>query len=179
MIIDDNSLDHSGVKGMKWGVRKSDKTPRSTDRMARKDAQEAARAKMFYGEGAGTRRKLINKSVEDKKKRDPAYAKAFDRHLANQKLDVHASKAIKERGRADFKKRNKQRGGAVLRRVTGEPGTQAALVAATIAGGAFLSRPQNRAMMKQKASSIINSAKVKRNAAKINYFLKKHGINTP
>lgn len=39
-------LAHHGVKGMKWGVR----------RHARKDAKEMARAKMFHGEGAGTRR---------------------------------------------------------------------------------------------------------------------------
>lgn len=171
MILDDDIyVDHSGVKGMKWGVRK-------TERIARKDAQESARAKMFYGEGAGTRRKLINKTVEERKKHDPAYAKAFDKHLSNQRLDKHASKAVKERGRKDSLKRNKQRSSAVLRRVTGEPGTQAAIVAATIAGGAYLSRPQNRAMMKRKFTDVVNNAKVRRNASKINDFLKKSGIN--
>lgn len=47
-------LSHSGIKGMKWGVR----------RKAKKDAKEHTKAKSFYGEGAGTRRKLIKQKVE-------------------------------------------------------------------------------------------------------------------
>ena len=49
-----SSLYHSGIKGMKWGVR----------RKAKKDAKEYTKAKSFYGEGAGTRRKLIKQKVE-------------------------------------------------------------------------------------------------------------------
>lgn len=75
--------------------------PSKTSREAKKDAQEFARAKMFYGEGAGTRRKLINNSVAAKSKRDPAYKKAFDHHLENQDLSKHASKARSERKRKD------------------------------------------------------------------------------
>ena len=45
-----NIIIHTGVKGMKWGV-------------AKRDAKEAARAKMFYGESAGTRRKDIKNSA--------------------------------------------------------------------------------------------------------------------
>ena len=44
-----SELMHYGVKGMKWGVR----------RRARRDAKEFTQAKMYYGEGAGNRRKLI------------------------------------------------------------------------------------------------------------------------
>lgn len=97
-------LKHYGVKGMRWGVRKDSGpagVPRSTNREARKDAKESARAKMFYGQGAGTRRKLINNSVAAKSKRDPAYKKAFDHHYEQQNLANHAVKARRERGRKD------------------------------------------------------------------------------
>ena len=43
-----SELMHYGVKGMKWGVR----------RRARRDAKEFTQAKMYYGEGAGNRRKI-------------------------------------------------------------------------------------------------------------------------
>ena len=102
----DEALAHFGVKGMHWGVRKSS-TPgvsRGTDREARKDAEEFARAKAFFGEGAGTRRKLIKGTVEGKSKKDPAYKKAFDKHLADQDSSRHVSKAKGERKRADAKK---------------------------------------------------------------------------
>ena len=42
-VVVDEFLAHYGVKGMKWGVR----------RAARKDANEFAAAKMYYGKGAG------------------------------------------------------------------------------------------------------------------------------
>lgn len=104
---DESELVHYGVKGMKWGVRKADRpegVSRKTSREARKDAQEFARAKLFYGEGAGTRRKLIKAKVEAKSKKDPNYKKAFDQHIANQDMSKHAEKARGERKRKDIKK---------------------------------------------------------------------------
>lgn len=99
-------LTHYGVKGMKWGVRRDrlDGVSRSTNRDARKDAQEFARAKQFYGEGAGTRRKLIKAMVEGKSNRSSSYKKAFDYHLANQDSSKHAAKAKSERKRKDVVK---------------------------------------------------------------------------
>ena len=74
------AMQHFGVKGMHWGVRKDATAgvPAKTDKEAKKDAAEFARAKMFYGEGAGTRRKLIKAKVESRSSRDPAYKKAFE-----------------------------------------------------------------------------------------------------
>lgn len=103
---DSGELLHYGVKGMKWGVHRDrpDGVSRKTNREAAKDAKEFARAKQFYGEGAGTRRKLIKAKVEGKSKNDPSYKKAFDTHLSNQDTSKHASKAQSERKRKDVKK---------------------------------------------------------------------------
>lgn len=98
-------LAHFGVKGMHWGQRKDDHPGASskTNHEARKDAAEFARAKMFTGEGAGNRRKLIKATVEGKSKKDPTYKAAFDHHLNNQDMANHASKAKSERKRKDVK----------------------------------------------------------------------------
>ena len=99
----DDFLAHYGVKGMRWGQRKAaipGVSPR-TSREAKKDATEFAKAKMFYGEGAGTRRKLIKAKVESKSAKDPSYKKAFDHHLDNQDMGKRASQARGERARKD------------------------------------------------------------------------------
>lgn len=101
-----DSMKHYGIKGMKWGVRHDGpaSVSRKTNSQARSDAKEFARAKMFYGEGAGTRRKLIKAAVESKSHKDPAYKRAFDHHLAKQDMSKHAEKARGERKRKNVKK---------------------------------------------------------------------------
>ena len=177
MLIENSPyLDHYGVKGMQWGVRKAERggVSRKTDRAARKDAQESARAKMYYGEGAGTRRKLINKSVEAKKAKDSGYAKSFDRHLSKQDLSKHASKARSERGSRDRRDRTKKQAGYLARRFTGEMGTQAAFAAAATGGVLYLRSPKGQAKLQQGANYLKNAnvqQKMKRNASKINKIL--------
>jgi hypothetical protein len=133
-LFTDDFLAHYGKKGMKWGVRNSDRpsgTPRSTERRAKKDAKEVARAKMFYGDGAGTRRKLINKSVEARSKRDPAYKEALDRNLSKQDLSKHAAKAVSERRRKDVAQSTAKTARGIKNLIynTGAPVTLAAAVA--------------------------------------------------
>lgn len=154
-------FEHHGIKGMHWGVRKAERggVSRSVDKQAQKDAKEFARAKLFFGEGAGTRRKLIKTSVEARKKHDPSYAKAFERHLSKQDLSVHATKAVKERTRIDRKDRTKKQAGFIARKFTGEMGTQAAFTAAALGGAAFLSSPKGKAIMKNTHSKISGFAK--------------------
>lgn len=153
-------LSHHGIRGQRWGVRHDPNlngVSRSTSRLAKKDAHEFARAKLFYGEGAGNRRKLINATVDARKKRDPSYAKAFDSHLTNQDLSTHASKARKERSSIDRKDKNKKRAGAIARRLTGEWGTQAAFVALAASGAAFANSPKGRQFLNNSVSKIKNT----------------------
>lgn len=100
-----DGLTHYGIKGMHWGVRNSSRpegVSRGTNKEAAKDAREFARAKQFYGKGAGTRRKLIKATVEGKSKKSDAYKRAFDHHLAGQDTSKHAAKAQTERKRKDI-----------------------------------------------------------------------------
>lgn len=145
--LDENLLEHFGVKGMHWGVRK-DRAPGvhpRTDTQARKHAEEFARAKMYYGQGAGTRRKLIKATVEANKKKDPAYAKAFDHHLARQDMGQHAAKARSQRTRKNTTETGKKTALAILRRTTNQAGNIAAITATVGSiGAAYLMTPHGQ-----------------------------------
>lgn len=98
----DDELRHFGVKGMKWGVSRSKDGPSGrTTRLAAKDAKRHADAKMFYGKGAGTRRKLLNAELEKKKKDIPGYKDAFEKSLGNVDYAKSAVKAKRDRTRKD------------------------------------------------------------------------------
>lgn len=141
-----NELYHHGIKGQKWGVRRyqnpdgtltdagkarlaSGNVPLSTKRVAKKDAKEFARAKMYYGEGAGTRRKLINATVNQRSKSDPFYKAEFDRQLAKQDMAKHAAKARGERGRNDVKNAVAKTGRGIVNAATGNIGRASATAA--------------------------------------------------
>ena len=83
-----SELMHYGVKGMKWGVR----------RRARRDAKEYTLARMYYGEGAGNRRKLIKATVKARSK-DPFYKSEFDKAVSKTDMSKRASQAQRQRGR--------------------------------------------------------------------------------
>lgn len=168
-------LAHYGVKGMKWGVRKS-RTPgvsRKTDREARKDAKEYARAKMFYGEGAGTRRKLIKNSVEAKAKKDPTYKKAFDNHLASQDMSTHAQKARRERKRKDVSSNTRKtvRGVKNLALGTGASATTAAAVIYYAS-----QNPQVRAKVSKVGNTAVRNIQNHKNRAAVKDWARKNGF---
>lgn len=166
IIASDGELYHYGVKGMKWGVR----------RKARKDAKEYARAKMFYGEGAGNRRKLIKATVNERSK-DPEYKREFDKALSKQDMAKHASKAKTERKVKDVEKTAAKTGRGVVNMVTGHPER----LGAAMAGVAMVYTAAHRAgvdktvskMAKQKVSSVYNSARTAYGKYKVNQLLKR------
>jgi hypothetical protein len=174
-------LEHHGVKGMHWGVRKGHATPgvsRQVDKTAAKDAKEFARAKMFFGEGAGTRRKLIRETVNARKAKDPNYAKAFEAHLQKQDLSTHADKAQSERKRIDRSTNAKRSAGFIARKFTGEMGTTAAFTAVALGGAAFLNSNKGRSMMTNvfnKASDVVAQRKRSAGAQYLTDYFKKNG----
>ena len=107
--VADEFLEHNGVKGMKWGVRHETATgaTKHTDRLAKKDAKRHVDAKMFYGKGAGTRRKLLKAELEKKKTNVPGYKEAFDHHVNNVDAAKSAKKAVRVRTRKDVTNRTR------------------------------------------------------------------------
>jgi len=135
---DEDVIEHAGIKGMKWGVRKSDipGVSRKVSRDAARDAKEFARARQFYGEGAGNRRKLIKGTVEGKSKKDPNYKKAFDHHLASQDMSKHTDKARSERRRKDVKNTTTKTARGVSHMLRGNTQYASALAAGLFVAGA-------------------------------------------
>lgn len=133
-----DQLAHFGVKGMHWGQHKADLpgVSRDVNRDAAKAAKEFARAKAFFGEGAGTRRKLIKQTVEGKSRRDPNFKKAFDHHLANQDLAKHVEKAKAERTRKNVKNSTAKTARGISHVLRGNS-RYASAAAAMLVGGAM------------------------------------------
>ncbi len=71
------------------------------NKLATADATNWARAEMFFGEGAGTRRKLLSADIQHKTERVNGYQDAFLTAYGKQNFADHAVKAAKERKRLD------------------------------------------------------------------------------
>lgn len=69
---------------------------------AKKDAEDMARAKAYYGEGAGTRRKQIKNRISERMK-DPDYKAEYEKQLAAQDMSKHQKAANRERHVQDAK----------------------------------------------------------------------------
>lgn len=68
---------------------------------AAKDAERWAAAEMFFGEGAGTRRKLLEPEIARKVERMSGYHEAFEAAYDNLDMTKFAEQAIKERKKID------------------------------------------------------------------------------
>jgi hypothetical protein len=155
----DDFLAHYGILGMKWGHHKESIPGVSarTSREANKDATEYAKAKMYFGEGAGTRRKLINATVNAKAAKDPSYKKAFDHHLNNQDMAKRASQARGERKRTDTKNTVKKTAKGVGHIIKGN--SQYASIAATtlVAGAITMHKTGVDRMLLKKGGRAVNT----------------------
>ena len=103
----DSTIKKGGpTKGLKTnGVYDREDGSKDTDRLkkdAKKDAEDVARAKAYYGEGAGTRRKQIRNRISERMK-DPDYKAEYEKQLAAQDMSKHQKAANRERHAQDAK----------------------------------------------------------------------------
>ena len=119
----ENELAHYGIKGQSWGLRRyqnpdgslteegrrhygvydredGSKDMKRLNKDAKKDAEDMARAKAYYGEGAGNRRKQIRNRISERMK-DPEYKALYEKFLSEQDMSKHQKAANRERHAQD------------------------------------------------------------------------------
>lgn len=165
------------------GVRKQ-RTPgvsRKTDRAARKDAKEFTQAKMYYGEGAGNRRKMIKAKV-DQRSKDAAYKKAFDNHVSNTDWEKRGQQARGKRRRQDAKNSVGKTARGIRNLATGN--TQY-VGTAVLAGAAAFKGAQMAGVIARKAAkvgrtgyeAVANSGVMRRMMHEINIYNGRRAFN--
>lgn len=73
----------------------------NVNKMAKRDAADWLAAEMFYGKGAGVRRRLLEAQIASKVERVSGYAEAFNKAYERLDMNKFAKAAIKERKRLD------------------------------------------------------------------------------
>jgi len=195
--MSEQSFYHSGIKGMHWYVRrfqnldgslteegkeryssyKSDaryinrdgtKNIKKLKKDVAKDAKEYARAKAFYGEGAGTRRKKIKNKISEKMK-DPDYKKEFEKQLAKQNMEEHQKAANRERKAKDVKNKVVETGNGIKNLIFGFGTTSLAAIAIY----KIASTPGAKRIISEKGKKIFSSIKNTAQNAKDMHDMKK------
>lgn len=128
-MYNQNYLSHYGKIGMRWGHRTAQsRNERHTAKLASQDAKRYADAKMFYGQTAGTRRKLLKAELDKKKSRMPGYEDAFNKALENVDYAKSAKKAVVERKTKDAAYRTR----VTVKQILGVTGTLTAAAASVL-----------------------------------------------
>lgn len=161
-----DSLAHHGVKGMHWGVRRAQSH-------ARADANEFAKAQAFYGQGAGTRRKLIKAKVETRMQ-NPHYKAEFHKTLGQQNLEKRSAQATRLRRRKDVTSSVTKTAKGVHRQLSGGFGPVTATAATIAAGAAYAHRTGVDKVVLDKVKT---AAKNKNAQTGVKDFLRSQGVS--
>lgn len=123
---------------------------------------------MYYGEGAGNRRKLIKATVKQRSK-DPLYKMAFNEKLANTDLAEESSKAKSERHRTDAKNKTVKTTRGVINTIRGNGAYAGAL--------AYIkNKPAVDSFIKKSFSKTVSKMHYANEAKKAQEFFNKNGI---